>query len=181
MFDQKLIVKCFPNACWILDHRGGLWIKNIACHVSEQRRLQPWRRHITTVDGEPSGNSGWRQMGCPLPSSSHCDHPQLCALRGFRMEKSKTPVPESWGAYQRGDFCEPRLLHLPIQRKVLNSLTWTFGFLPMFQLTDLFVVKISIYPGPSHPTPTTSLFGAVPQSDLRDLSPQLAVLRMSTK
>ena len=27
------------------------------------------------------------------------------------------------GAYQRTDFSEPRLLHLPRQRKVLNSLT----------------------------------------------------------
>ena len=27
------------------------------------------------------------------------------------------------GAYQRNDFSESRLLHLPIQRKTLNSLT----------------------------------------------------------
>ena len=32
------------------------------------------------------------------------------------------------GAYQRNDFSEPRLLHLPIQRKVLNSLTWDIWF-----------------------------------------------------
>ena len=32
------------------------------------------------------------------------------------------------GAYQRNDFSEPRLLHLPIQRKVLNSLTWDILF-----------------------------------------------------
>ena len=31
---------------------------------------------------------------------------------------------DSWDTYERNDFSKPRLLHLPIQRKVLNSLTW---------------------------------------------------------
>ena len=39
-------------------------------------------------------------------------------------EGIESPVaPDSWGAYQRNDFKEPRLLHLPIHRKALNSLT----------------------------------------------------------
>ena len=37
-------------------------------------------------------------------------------------------APDSWGAYQRNDFNEPRLLHLPVHRKVLNSLTWYVWF-----------------------------------------------------
>ena len=30
---------------------------------------------------------------------------------------------DSYGAYQRNEFSEPRLTHLPIQRKVLSPLT----------------------------------------------------------
>ena len=35
---------------------------------------------------------------------------------------------DSWDAYQRNDFKEPILLHLPIHRKVLNSLTCDVRF-----------------------------------------------------
>ena len=41
------------------------------------------------------------------------------------------------GAYQRNDFKEPRLLHLPIHSKVLNLLTWDTWFLTViFQCSD---------------------------------------------
>ena len=32
--------------------------------------------------------------------------------------------PYNWCTYQKNDFNEPRLLHLPIHRKALNFLTW---------------------------------------------------------
>ena len=35
---------------------------------------------------------------------------------------------DSWGAHQRKDFSEPRLLHLPIHREALNSLTGDVWF-----------------------------------------------------
>ena len=35
---------------------------------------------------------------------------------------------DSWGAYQKNDFSEPRLMHPPIHRKALNSLTWDIWF-----------------------------------------------------
>ena len=50
----------------------------------------------------------------------------------------------SWGACQRNDFSEPRLLHLPIHRKALNSLTWDIGF---SLINNNLVVKAWIYPG----------------------------------
>ena len=37
-------------------------------------------------------------------------------------------TPESWGAYQKNDFSEPRLLHLSMHRKALNSLNWDSWF-----------------------------------------------------
>ena len=67
--------------------------------------------------GEPGGNSGRKEY---LPSSSH----QTAALRKLRMWKHRTLAPDSRGADQGNDFSEPRLLHIFIHRKELNSLIW---------------------------------------------------------
>ena len=53
------------------------------------------------------------------------------ALRELRMWKYRILAPESWGTDQRNDFSASRLLHLPIQRKVLNSLTCHIWFLSL--------------------------------------------------
>ena len=56
--------------------------------------------------------------------------------------------PYNWCTYQRNDFNEPRLLHLPIHRKTLNFLTWDIWFslinsdLLMFWLPVLWLQKI---------------------------------------
>ena len=75
---------------------------------------------------------------------SDCSHSlQRWALRKLRVWKHRILAPDSWGAYQRNDFSEPRLLHLPIHRKALNSLTWDIWFplinnnLLMFRLPAL--------------------------------------------
>ena len=47
--------------------------------------------------------------------------------RKLGMWKCRT-LADSWRAYQRNDFSEPRLLHLSIHRKALNSLTWVIWF-----------------------------------------------------
>jgi len=60
------------------------------------------------------------ETGYP-PSSSQLLQP---ALRRLGMRKHRIRTPDGWGAYQRNDFSDPRLLHLPIHRKALNSLTW---------------------------------------------------------
>ena len=59
----------------------------------------------------------------------HCSHSLWWALRKLRMwRKHKILTPDRWCAYQRNDFRDPRLLHLPIHRKMLNSLTWYIWF-----------------------------------------------------
>ena len=65
---------------------------------------------------------------CSQQARSHCSCPQLRTLRGLRMEKSRILAPDSWGADQRNDSNEPRLLPLPIHRKALNSWTWDVWF-----------------------------------------------------
>ena len=65
----------------------GLWTKNVSCHFSKPRMLQLL---------EP-------------PTSAPCGD--------FRMKKDKILALDSEGAYQRNNFSEPRLLHLPIHRR----------------------------------------------------------------
>lgn len=60
-----------------------------------------------------------------------------------------TGAQDSWVAYERYDYSESRLLHLPKHRKMLNSLTWDISFSLinnnplMFRLPALFVAKTS--------------------------------------
>ena len=43
-------------------------------------------------------------------------------------EKHRILAPDNWDACERNDFSEPRLLHLLIHTKALNSLTWDVWF-----------------------------------------------------
>ena len=104
---------------------------------------------------------------------SHCGHPRLCTLR-FRMEKNRILVP-SKDAYQENNFNKPRLLHLPIHRKVLSPLERSvfslidtnilmFNYLLFIYLWFLFCKNFFISWFLPH------LFGTVPQSFKRDCS-----------
>ena len=57
--------------------------------------------------------------------------------RGLQMWKHGMLVPESWGAYQMNDFSEPRLLHIPKHRKVLNSWDMWFSLINKNLLIDV--------------------------------------------
>ena len=108
--------------------------------------------HQTISHYSPEGAQDGDKQAVHLQANSHCRCPQPCALKGFRMEKSRILTPERQGADQRSDFNEPRLLHLPILRKMLNLLTWAVWFsfiksnLLMFWLLG-FVAKTHMCPG----------------------------------
>ena len=119
-------------------------------------------------------------MGCPLPSSQPLQLSPVVHLRGLRMGKNRIRAPESGGVYQRNDFSEPRLLHLPIQRKVLDlrRLVFFSSHLLMFRLPGLCCRNTCV----SWLLP--DLFGAVPPSCLRRCPPALkssATLLNTTK
>ena len=130
--------------------------------------------------GESWGNTEGKEY---LPSSSH----QTAATPfgephgSSGCEKHRILAPDSWDAYQRNNFSEPRLLHLPIYRKALNSFTWDVWFslisnnLLMFRLPVL-CCKTSVLPGFS-----PRLLWAVLLGLLELLSPRLEVLNISTK
>ena len=108
----------------------------------EDRGWDGWMAPLTwwTWVWVNSGSCWWTgRPGVPLSMASQ-------SIGVNRTEQpSVTPYPEPWGeesqgvkakeagprrrgAYQRNDFSEPRLLHLPLHRKALNSQTWVICF-----------------------------------------------------
>ena len=126
----------------------------------------PLRQGLRALGMETNRLPAW-QPGKPSAAAAP---PPWCILMRLRMREHRTLAPDSWGADQRDDFSEPRLLHLSLGRKALNSLTWDIQFslinsnLLMLQLPGL-VYKIPVYP--ARPPVTSSephiyLRGCVP-------------------
>ena len=114
-------------------HKDEDW--NISCSISEQgchshQLFQPSRslkKKKKTCD-----LSAIRLQ--PLPTRS---------LKNSRCEKSQGTGPSSWDAYERNDFTEPRLLHLPI--KIPNSLTWNIWFSLIHNNLSMFRLPVLCY------------------------------------
>ena len=112
-------------------------------------------------------NSGKKKKYLLSSQPSDCSHSPRWALRQLRMWKYHMLAPGSWGAHQRTDFSEPRLLYLPIHRKALYSLTWDIWFslindnLFMFLDHLPFVIKLL------YSLASPCLLGAVSQSYLK--------------
>ena len=77
----------------------------------------------------------------PALQSTQEGKEHLCDMAGIRLQPLATGSPEelrrwkhrqlaseSRDAYERNEFSKPKLLHLPIYRKALNSLTWDIWF-----------------------------------------------------
>ena len=97
--------------------------------------------------------------------------------RKLRKWKHRKLAPYSQGAYQRNDFSEPRLLHLLMFRKALNSLTWNIWFSLIYKkkafdiYTTCLCCKTYVWPGFS-----PCLLGAVLSGSLE----MLEVLKIPT-
>ena len=127
------------------------------CHISKQgchshHQLQPPWMWV----GQLWRNSGRKEL---LPSSScQTATTPYGELRGNSGCEKRVLAPDSWGAYQRNDFSEPRLLHLPMHSKALNSLTWVIWFslinsnVLMFRLPAI-CCKTSLTYGSTPPSP----------------------------
>lgn len=59
--------------------------------------------------------------GCGRPAMSWPLLPPRWSLKELGMGKNRTPALDSWGAHQRNDFTEPRLLHLPCVEKCFKT------------------------------------------------------------
>ena len=116
---------------WPLKLRFEQWTKSLLAISVRKDVAAISPLHYSCPEGDPWGNSGWRQMGCHCQAHlvvNHCSYPWQCTLRRLRMRKLGTLAPDSWAACQRNDFSDPRLSHLTIYRKALNSLTWNIWF-----------------------------------------------------
>lgn len=125
--------------------------KNVACHISEQRTLQPSSHQLLQ------------------PTSMV--HPKDAILRTLRTEKHRMLPSDSSSSYEGNDFNEPRLLYLPIHRKAPNSSAWHVWFLIssnflVFDFWLLFLFKNSYISWLLH-----YLLRKVPQSYLRGCIP----------
>ena len=92
--------------------------------------------------GEPSGFR--KEKNTCDPTGIRLQPLHMVSPQGAQdVKKHRIAAQDSWDAYERNDFTEPRLLHLPIHRKAQNSLTWYVWFsiiynnLLMFRLSAL--------------------------------------------
>ena len=114
---SALVTHCL----WVCLFRA-LWNENVSCHINKQELSQPslisglqtWMRAPKTVIQRmlpPLMGDCWRAGG----------------MQEARWKKKQDLTPDSWDAYERNEFSEPRGLRLSIQRR-LNSLTWYLIF-----------------------------------------------------
>ena len=92
---------------------------NKGCHSHQW--LQPSKVNIWALRKLRAENNI-----CQLASSRLQPFPKEGALRKHRMWKHRILIPDSWGAYQRNDFSEPRPLHVPKRVCI-----WAFSHLVM--------------------------------------------------
>ena len=69
-----------------------------------------------------------KENTCGIWQPLGCSHSLQGALRNSGREKRRILTSDSWDAYERNDFSEPRLSHLSLPRKSLNSLIWDIWF-----------------------------------------------------
>ena len=121
---------------------------------------------------DPWGNSGRKKY---LVSSSHqpvaTPHSEPWGNSGC--ENSGYWPKIAGGADQRNDFSEPRLLHLPMHRNVLNFLKWDVWFSLIYCYLSVFPTTSSLFQNSCISWLLPYLFEVVPQSDLRGCAPEL--------
>ena len=128
----------FCVAILIVGLKGERWLKlstldqqrsyAVTCRMG---RIAPVggisRMHGFRGDGSPQALVN-RERIPAIKQPSNCSSSLRRGPRELRVWKTQDTGCNSWDAYERNDFSEPGFLHLPIHRKVLNSLTWVIWF-----------------------------------------------------
>ena len=114
-------------------------------------------------------------------------HPAAATPRGEHWGTQKVKNTRSWpqtaeihvkGIYERHNFSEPRLLQLPIHRKVLNSLSWDIWFSLIHKTLLILRLLALCYKLLYNLTPFPHLLRKVLSGSLEVLSPRLKVLKI---
>ena len=116
---------------------AGLVVRNenVSCHINKQEMSQP--KAISSLQMWMWASQSMIQQMMP---------PASWLLRSWGNARSKVNketglAPDSWGAYERNEFSEPRFLHLLIHR-MLNS--WTWNLILRIRLLAPFVANLYI-------------------------------------
>ena len=156
-----------PGGCLISDTFVNEKVLMPAISVSKgYLAIKP--SHHSHPSGEPWANSRWKQNTHHQALTYPKDAPW-----GDSGWENRILAPESWGAHQRNDFSEPRLLHLPIHRKVLNFLKWNVWFSLIYCYLSVFLTTLSLLQNSCISWLLPYLFGVVPWSYLRGFAPEL--------
>ena len=100
-----------------------MWNRNFFCHINKQEISQP---------SVISGLQMWIRVPKTVIQGMLPPPPPWWLLRSWgnarnKVNKKTWLAPDSWDAYERNEFSEPKGVHLPIHR-VINSLTWYLTF-----------------------------------------------------
>ena len=104
---------------------GEKW--STSCHISQQGCQSSGIPALQMWISEPRGHPGRRTIPAH-PATIRLQPLPTVSTEELRRWKHRQEASESWDAYERNDSSEPRLLHLPIYRKELKSLTWDVWF-----------------------------------------------------
>ena len=144
-------------------------------------------KDVTAIsDSSPPGHSGRRRIPELCGNHQAAVTPDREPWRTQDIKNCRILTPDSWDAHERNDFSEPRLLHLPIYRKALNSLSYLnfFNSQKYFWCSDypLFVASFYITwlltSSPPHPTLSKEQFS---QGYLKMLPTKFEVLKIPTE
>ena len=104
-------------------------MNNIACHTSKPRILWTSSHHIAVVlMVSPMATQDRDKWSAQLPNTQPLQTHSTVHPEGIEDVEKQDSGPDSWGAYERNDSSEPRLLNLSIHRKVLKYLIWDIWF-----------------------------------------------------
>ena len=104
-------------------------MNNIACHTSKPRILWTSSHHIAVVlMVSPMATQDRNKWSAQLPNTQPLQTHSTVHPEGIEDVEKQDSGPDSWGAYERNDSSEPRLLNLSIHRKVLKYLIWDIWF-----------------------------------------------------
>ena len=78
--------------------------------------------HYSLVMVNSEGTQVGDNWAAGFQALSHCNHPPVVDPEGIQ-DGTRVLAPDSWGAYKRNDFSEPRLLYPSISRQLPTSLT----------------------------------------------------------
>ena len=163
-----------PGGCLISDTFVNVKVLLLPVMPVSKGCLAIKPSHYSHPSGELWANSRWKQNIHHQALSYPKDEPW-----GDSEWENRMLAPDSWGGHQRNDFSEPRLLCLPIHRKVLNFIKWDVWFSLIYHYLSVFLTTSSLLQNPYIPwllPYLKAVWEAVPQKYVLSFVHQIKLL-----